>query len=250
MKESNSELKQAQIRFVLIRPTHPGNVGGVARAMKTMGLRRLTLVAPLVSLPNEDAIRRAAGAEDILRTAEVHEHLDGAIRDCHLTIGTTARRRSVNWPQLSPSAAAEKLWEESRHGPVALLFGQERSGLANPEVERCHFLVRIPTDPDYSSLNLASAAQIMAYEVFLKGSAPPASTVEDTPQYADQESMHRFYEHLEQVLLALDFPIARPPVILMRKLVRLFNRARPSDEELQILRGILNAVEQHVVKKS
>jgi TrmH family RNA methyltransferase len=250
VKESDSELKQEQIRFVLMRPTHPGNVGGVARAMKTMGLRRLTLVAPLVNLPNEEAIRRAAGAEDILYTADVHEHLDGAIRDCHLIIGTTARKRSINWPQLSPPQAAEKLWQESRHGPVALLFGQERSGLANPDVERCHYLVRIPTHPDFSSLNLASAAQIMAYEVFLKGHTSPSSTRQDMPQYADQESMYRFYKHLEEVLLELDFPIAKPPVILMRKLIRLFNKARVSDEELQILRGILNAVQQHVAKKS
>lgn len=250
MKESDSELKQEQIRFVLIRPTHPGNVGGVARAMKTMGLTRLSLVAPLVDLPNEEAVRRAVGAEDILHNADVHEALDGAVKDCHLIIGTTARKRSINWPQLSPPDAAEKLWEESYHGPVALLFGQEQSGLANQEVERCHYLVRIPTHPDYSSLNLASAAQILAYEVFLKGHTPPTNTLQDMPQYADQNSMSRFYKHLEEVLLELDFPIARPPVILMRKLVRLFNKARPSDEELRILRGILTAVQQHVTKKS
>lgn len=250
MKESNSELKQEQIRFVLMRPTHPGNVGGVARAMKTMGLTRLILVDPLVNLPNEEADRRAAGAEDILRGADVHQHLDGAINDCHLIIGTTARKRSINWPQLSPTEAAEKLWQESQHGPVALLFGRERSGLANPEVERCHYLVRIPTHPDFSSLNLASAVQIMAYEVFLKGHVSPATTTADIPQYADQESMCRFYDHLEEVLLALDFPIARPPVKLMRKLVRLFNKARLSDEEVQILRGILSAVQHNGAKNS
>ncbi len=250
MKESDSESKQEQIRFVLMRPTHPGNVGGVARAMKTMGLKRLALVDSLVSLPNEEATRRAVGAEDILSTADVHRDLDQAINDCRLIIGTTARKRSIDWPQLSPPQAAQKLWQESGHGAVALLFGQERSGLANPEVERCHYLVRIPTHPDYSSLNLASAAQIMAYEVFLAGHAPPASEPQGVPNYADQESMYRFYTHLEEVLLELDFPIARPPVVLMRKLIRLFNKARLSDEELQILRGILTAVQQHVAKKS
>jgi TrmH family RNA methyltransferase len=250
VKESDSLVKEEQIRFVLIRPTHPGNIGGAARAMKTMGLRRLTLVAPQVDLPNEEAVRRAAGAEDIINAADVHEHLDGAVADCHLVIGTTARQRTINWPQLSPPEAAEKLWGESRQGPVALLFGQERSGLANPEVERCHYLVRIPTHPHYSSLNLASAVQIMAYEVLLKSHASPASTLHDIAQCADQESMHHFYKHLEEALLDLDFPIARPPVILMRKLIRLFNKARVSDEELQILRGILNAVQQHVAKKS
>ncbi len=233
-----------------MRPTHPGNVGGVARAMKTMGLSRLTLVAPLVHLPNHEATRRAAGAEDILHEAHVYADLDAAIKDCHLIIGTTARKRSVEWPRLTPQQAAEKLGRESRHGCVALVFGQERSGLANPEVERCHYLVRIPTHPDYSSLNLASAAQIMAYEIFLKTNALIPSAMPAMSQYADQEGMQRFYEHLEQVLLELDFPLTRPPVILMRKLVRLFNKARLSDEELQILRGILSAVQQHVAKKN
>lgn len=135
--------------------------------MKTMGLRRLTLVAPVAEFPNDEATRRAAGAEDVLADADVYGNLDSALSECLLVIGTTARSRSIEWPQLSPPQAAEQLIAESLNGPVALLFGQERSGLANPDVERCHYLVRIPTNPDFSSLNLASAAQIMAYEIFL-----------------------------------------------------------------------------------
>ncbi len=249
MKESKSENLSDQIRFVLIRPTHPGNVGGVARAMKTMGLSRLTLVAPVVSLPCHDATRRAAGADDILAGIDVYDDLSSAVKDCRLIIGTTARKRSIEWPQLSPREAAQNLCRESRQGPVALLFGQERSGLANPEVEQCHYLVRIPTSPDYSSLNLASAAQIMAYEIKLMSGTHGSSDLRELPRYADQESMSRFYKHLEEVLLELDFPIARPPVKLMRKLMRLFSKARPDEEELQILRGILTAVQQQIAKK-
>ncbi len=217
--------------------------------MKTMGLRRLTLVAPVAEFPNDEATRRAAGAEDVLADADVYGNLDSALSECLLVIGTTARSRSIEWPQLSPPQAAEQLIAESLNGPVALLFGQERSGLANPDVERCHYLVRIPTNPDFSSLNLASAAQIMAYEIFLAGRRDVGSLMETPPEFVDQKQMQLFYDHLERVLLTIDFPTAKPATKLMRKLARLFNRARPTEEEMQILRGILTAVEQRVVEK-
>lgn len=249
MKESDNDQGWNQIQFVLVRPTHPGNIGGVARAMKTMGLCSLRLVLPTALFPSDEASRRAAGAGDLLDRAEVHEGLDDAISDCHLIIGTTARRRAVDWPGLSPREAAKRLYQECSSGPVALLFGQERSGLNNHEVERCHYLVSIPTSPGYSSLNLASAAQIMAYELFLQHCDPSydLQSAEDA-DYASEAQMRLFYRHLEETLLYIDFPNARPPVKLMRKLVRLFNRARPSQEDLQILRGILSAVQEYTKK--
>jgi len=215
-----------------------------------MGAHCLILVAPVAEFPSGEASRRAAGAEDVLQHASVHAELDLAINDCRLIIGTTARKRSVDWPLLSPAQAAEKIVQESHYGPVTLLFGQERSGLANPEVERCHYLVRIPTHPDFTSLNLASAAQIMAYELFLKSSAGSTNPVTEISRYADWGQMYHFYKHLEQVLLDIDFPNARPPVKLLRKLTRLFNRARLTEEETQILRGIFSAVQQRVEKKN
>lgn len=217
--------------------------------MKTMGASCLMLVAPVAKFPSAEASRRAAGAEDVLQHARVHVELEPAINDCRLIIGATARKRAVDWPLLSPAQAAEKIVQESHYGPVALLFGQERSGLVNLDVERCHFLVCIPTHPDYTSLNLASAAQIMAYELFLKASSGSKNLVTDNSRYAEWEQMYHFYKHLEQVLMDIDFPNTRPPVKLLRKLTRLFNRARLTREEIQILRGIFSAVQQRVNKR-
>ncbi len=234
---------------MLVAPTHPGNIGGVARAMKTMGLGRLILVAPEAEFPSQEATRRAAGAEDVLARTETYDTLDAALSDCRLVVGTTARPRSIDWPQMSPRQAALRMIVDSASGPVALLFGQERSGLSNPDVDRCHYLVRIPTHPDFASLNLASAAQIMAYELFLACYREQVDSVEKPSMSVDWKQMRSFYDHLERVLLNLDFPNARPPTKLMRKLMRLFNKARPNEEEMQILRGILSAVEQNVTNK-
>ena len=230
-----------QIRFILIETSHPGNIGGVARAMKCMELSNLFLVAPK-HFPHPDAQRRAAGAEDLLDRARVFPDTKKAVSDCVFIVGTTARERSIEWPVEYPRQAARKVVKQARKGPVAVLFGRERNGLTNEEVELCHLLVRIPTGPGYTSLNLASAAQILAYELYLE-MQPLACRPVAPLQAADQYSMDGFYRHLETTLHDLDFVKANQPVKLMRKLARLFNRAQPTLEEVNILRGILTAAQ-------
>ncbi|MDH3513896.1 MAG: RNA methyltransferase [Gammaproteobacteria bacterium] len=238
----------SEIRIVLVRPTHPGNVGATARAMKNMSLRRLYLVAP-EKFPSPLATDRAAGADDVLESAVICDSLDDAIRDCHLVVGTTARQRRIGWPTLDPAEGAHRLMHGAGRGPVALLFGQERTGLLNEELDRCHFSVTIPADKEYSSLNLASAVQILAYELYrasLAGAAPPAKPEEvNDGRPASREDMQRFYEHLEKVLHHIGFLDPANPRLLMRRLMRLFNRAGLDDNEMNILRGILTSIEKH-----
>jgi len=236
------------LRIVLVHPTHPGNIGGAARAMKNMGLTNLHLVAPS-RFPDPEASARAAGAEDVLVAACVHPSLDQALESCSLVIGTSARARSISWPSLDPKTCAEKL---VAHGAwAALLFGRERMGLTNAELDRCHYVVSIPTDPDFPSLNLAGAVQIMAYEIFLAGaravSAGKAIARAGQP-LASHEDLQKFYQHLEQVLIQIAFLDPANPRKLMRRLIRLFNRAELDQNELNILRGILTAVQQHPTK--
>lgn len=230
-----------QIRFTLVETSHPGNIGGVARAMKCMDLSSLVLVSP-GQFPHPDAVSRSAGAEDVLEGARICPNVKEAISDCIFVAGTTARERAIEWPVESPRAAAKKLIEEARRGPVALLFGRERSGLTNEEVDVCNLLIRIPTGGGYTSLNLASAAQILAYEIFLAACDNP-EPLGPGLEAADQSSLDGFYRHLECTLLDLDFMKSGHPTRLMRKLVRLFNRARPTPEEINILRGILTAAQ-------
>ena len=238
----------SHIRIVLVRPTHPGNVGATARAMKNMSLRNLYLVAP-ERFPSPEATDRAAGADDVLDAAVICASLDEAIKDCHLVLGTTARPRRIEWPALDPADGARRLVQGSEQGPVALLFGQERTGLLNAELDRCHFMVTIPADPVYSSLNLASAVQILAYELYR---ATPAGMAEATEPRAGRpasgEDMQRYYRHLEQVLQEIGFLDPENPRYLMRRLMRLFNRASPDNNEMNILRGILTAIQQSRAK--
>ena len=229
-----------QIRFTLVETSHPGNIGGVARAMKCMDIPSLTLVNPK-RFPHHDATSRATGAEDILTWATVYDDIEQAIEDSVFVVGTTSRARSIEWPVVEPRTAAQRIIKESMVGPVSVLFGRERSGLTNREVDLCHLLVRIPTSQKYASLNLASAAQIMAYELYLAANPMPMVTQEQDK--ADSDSMGKFYRHLEDTLYDLDFIKVTPPTKLMRKLARLFNRAQPSTEEINILRGILSAAQ-------
>lgn len=236
-----------QIRFCLVRTTHPGNIGATARAMKTMGLRRLYLVEP-ARFPGYEVTSRAAGASDVIERTVVCTRLVEALDGCDLVLGTTARERTIEWPVIDPAAAGALLAEEARRGrAAAVVFGTERSGLSNADVEYCHKLVRIPTARDYSSLNLAAAAQIIAYEIFKHAAAGTVAAGASDRGKAGPLEMEGFKRHLQQTLRDLDFvKTPHPPVMLMRKLVRLFNRARPDHEELNILRGILTAIQENL----
>lgn len=232
------------LRIVLVNPTHPGNIGGVARAMKNMSLQALWMVSP-AEHAGQEARSRAAGADDLLMGSRICSTLDEALEECTLVIGTSARDRRIPWPALSPKEAATRLVAETDHGTPALVFGRERMGLTNDELDRCHFLVSIPANPDFPSLNLASAVQVMAYEIRLafeenrargdwKADHPPAT----------QGDLSRLYEHLEQVLVEIGFLDPANPRMLMRRLMRLFNRVQLDQNELNIIRGILTAVQQ------
>ena len=230
-----------RLRIVLIDTTHPGNIGAAARAMKTMGLDELVLVRPR-DFPSPEAEARASGAGDLLARARVVADLGAAVADCRLVVGTTARARAVAWPTRSPREAAPELVAAAGAAPVAVLFGRERSGLTNEEVDRCQYLLRIPAHPDYSSLNLASAVQLIAYELWLaRGTPPPPAP--GAGAAATGAELEGFYAHLERVLRQTGFLDEHHPR-LMRKLVRLYGRARPTSEEINILRGILTAVER------
>lgn len=231
-----------RIRFVLVRPTHPGNVGSTARAMKNMALQNLYLVAP-GGLPNREASMRAAGAEDILTGARICATLDEAVHDCHTVVGTSARARRIGWPVLDPRAAAEQLVLAARLGPVAVVFGQERTGLTNAELDCCHAVVRIPTNEAYPSLNIACAAQILAYEILCAGLKEHVPSVPERVPVSHGE-MRRFFQHLHAVLVHVGFLDPAQPRLLMRRLIRLFNRARPDQNEINILRGMLTAIQQ------
>lgn len=234
-----------RIRIVLVATSHAGNIGACARAMKTMGLQRLVLVAPK-QFPDPDATARAAGAEDILLQAQVCTTLDAALEDCQLVIGTSARDRRIPWPELTPNQAAERAVREASTHEVALLFGRERTGLTNEELDHCHALVRIPADPDFSSLNLAAAVQVLAYELrnaALAGTHTPrdAAAMLGEP-LATAADVQRFFEHLEETLTLVGFLDPENPRRLMRRLTRMFNRIELTANEVNILRGILAAL--------
>jgi len=230
----------SNIRVVLVNTSHPGNIGAAARAMKTMGLTRLYLVEPK-TYPDAGATARASGADDVLANARVCKNVDEALQGCRFVIGASARSRSIPVPLINPGECAAILRAESEAGEVALLFGCERSGLSNTEIDRCHQLVQIPTSPEYSSLNLAAAVQIVCYEIFVAHESDAA--VEELPVHIPVavDEMERFYTHLEETLVELDFLDRSNPRMLMRRLRRLFNRARPDTNEVNILRGILTA---------
>ena len=231
------------LRIVLVGTQHPGNIGSAARAMKTMGLSRLVLVAPL-RFPHAEADALAAGAGDVLASAEICANLADAIADCRLVIATTARQRTVPMAELSAREAAYRLVDESARGGVALVFGRERTGLENEELQRCHAAVTLPANPDYSSLNVAAAVQILAYELRLASLASEmrASEVAIDPETepAPQKELEAFFVHLLSFMGDIDFHKGHSQAIVEQRLRRLFLRAQPSPRELRILRGILS----------
>lgn len=239
----------ANIRIVLVNTTHPGNIGGAARAMKNMGLARLYLVAPK-EFPSDKAIWRSAGATDVLDNAVIVDTLDEAIAGCSLVVGTSARERRIPWPLLDPRECGESVYSEANEHEVALVFGREDRGLTNDELHKCTYHVHIPANPDYSSLNLATAVQVIAYEVRMAYlQATEGKTLAqhewDMPP-ADAQSLEAYYHHLEQTLVALGFLDPASPKQTMTRLRRLYNRVRLDQMELNIIRGVLTATQNHI----
>lgn len=243
---SHSLHAAARLRIVLVGTQHPGNIGSAARAMKTMGLRELVLVAP-ERFPHADAAAMAAGAGDVLDAARRVATLADAVADCRLVLGCTARSRRIALQELLPHQAAARAVATaaaSEATPVALVFGRERTGLDNHELQLCHAAVTIPTDPDYSSLNLAAAVQVLCYEVRLamlglQDAAPPPVPVPDGDVPASHAELEGFFAQLAQTLDAIDFHKGRAPESAMRKLRRIFLRAGLDDREVRLLRGVL-----------
>jgi tRNA (cytidine32/uridine32-2'-O)-methyltransferase len=231
-----------RIRIVLVNTSHPGNIGSAARAMKTMGLSELYLVSPKL-FPDRKADELATGATDVLKRAVVVESFEAAIADCQMVVGTSARMRTVPWPLLPPREMAEKLRQEPAHAKIALVFGREQSGLTNEELQCCHLHVQIPADPEFSSLNIAAAVQVIAYELRLASLA--AQPVEETWDYrlANMDEMERLFTHLEEVFIEIDFLKPSAPRKLMTRMRRLFLRARPDVMEMNMLRGMLTAIQ-------
>lgn len=229
------------IRIVLVETSHPGNIGAVARAMKTMCLEQLVLVKPL-EFPHSEASARAAGAIDILERARVVTNLDEALADCTLVAGSSARRRGLGPPGLSPRQCVQKLLAAPSDGDMAVVFGRERIGLTNEELDRCHYLIHIPANPDYGSLNLAAAVQVIAYEFMLARTKSHAVEESESPSTTVEE-MDGLYAHLEAAARDSGFLDPANPKHLMRRLRHLFSRARPDHSEVNILRGLLSALQ-------
>lgn len=230
----------ARLRFVLVRTSQPGNIGAAARAIRTMGFGQLVLVAPH-RYPDPEATAFAAGADDVLAGARVVPDLRSAIADCHAVYGATARQRAVALQEFTPREVVTPVQAAAESGAeVAIVFGNERTGLENEELALCHGAVHIPTAPDYSSLNLAQAVQVLAYELrvgFLGNPAAPPPHRTDPPASAGQ--MEGFFEHLYAALDDIDFHKGRSPETIMLRLRKLFLRAQPDERELRVLRGIL-----------
>jgi tRNA (cytidine32/uridine32-2'-O)-methyltransferase len=231
------------LRIVLVGTQHPGNIGSAARAMKTMGLRRLMLVAP-ERFPDPDAYALAAGANDVIDSAEIHPTLASAVADCRLVLASTARHRSVPMPELTPREGAQRMLEGQATGEVALVFGRERTGLENDELQLCHAAIHIPANPEYSSLNLAAAVQVLSYEwrmATLSGLPAPILAPADPDDLpAAHGELESFFSHLGAYLDEIDFHKGKAPDMVTQRLRRLFLRARPDPRELRILRGILS----------
>lgn len=237
------------IRVVMVETTHPGNIGAAARAMKTMGYYNLYLVKPKI-YPNAEATARAAGADDILAKAVICDSLEQALHGCVTVVASTARPRTISHPVFTPREYASKLSEMVKYGPVALVFGRESSGLSNEELELCNVILQIPTNPDFSSLNVASAVQILCYEfIQILQSGNTEKTNEEKVKLATTNEMNYFYDHLEKSMIDVGFLNPEQPRKLMRRLKSLFNRANLDENEMSILRGFLAAVQEAVSNK-
>ena len=224
------------IKFILFEPSHPGNVGAAARAIKTMGFEKLCLINP-IEHPHSEARARSSGALDVLLDAEVFGNLKDAIKGCGLIIGTTSRTRRISVPITNIRETAPSIVAEAKQKPVAVIFGPEKSGLINAQIDCCNQLINIPSIGSYKSLNLAMAVQIVAYELRVASEALPVEI--RARNLASNEEIELFYNHLNQVLLETGFLDPENPKQLMRRLRALFNRAQMDENEINIMRGIL-----------
>lgn len=245
----------SSIRIVLVGTTHPGNIGSTARAMKTMGLKHLYLVAPKAfpdprnSPMDARAHEMAAGADDLVEQAIITPSLPEALRGCHLVMATSARPRHIALPGLLPAEAATLVMQQQETTHVAIVFGREHAGLTNEELLQCHYHIHIPSNPEYSSLNLAQAVQIIAYELRMKALSPPANVGKPTASPATADAVEQFYDHLSTVLRDIDFLKPSNPKRLVQRLRRLFNRIQLEAVEVNILRGMLSQI-QRVLRKA
>ena len=241
----------SHFKIVLVETSHPGNIGAVARAMKNMSLSRLCLVSPK-KFPSADATARAAGASDILRDIQIVDSLQEAVADCQIVLGASARDRTISWPELTVRDCAEKFVTQSTNNEqIAIVFGRENSGLKNHELDSCHYLLRIPCNTEFSSLNLAAAVQVVSYELFVTSGQIAESTIGDKDQQplASMKQMDAFYEHLQTTLDDIGFLHVDKSQSIMRRLRRIYNRIGLDIKELDILRGILRFSQDHNNKK-
>lgn len=237
------------ITIVLVNPSHPGNIGSTARAMKTMGLHKLALVNP-DDFPNSHANALACGADDLLDNARVCSTLEEALADCQFVVGTSARVRGVSLPLVDPRSCAHSILKEVNQGlQVALIFGREDKGLTNEQLQRCHLQVHIPTNEEFSSLNLAAAVQVLCYELRMCGLLDADKLEMPKPrshELASVEDMERYYEHLHEVLVEIGFLDHSSHEKIMAKLRRMYGRIRPDRVELSILRGTLSETQRTI----
>ncbi|MFU8817209.1 MAG: RNA methyltransferase [Pseudomonadales bacterium] len=233
-----SDDRLSRIRVVLVEPSHPGNIGGAARAMKTMGLKRLALVNP-VRYPDPQAEWRAAGAQDVLDAVEIYGSVAEAIADCHWVVGTSTRSRRIPWPVKSADAVAADILDQPAGSQIAVLFGRETSGLTNDELQRCHCHLQIPANPEYPSLNLAMAVQVVCYELFKQSGVAAVAEVEWDQPPATTAQTEAFIGHLQSVLAHSGYLDPGNPGQTMTRLRRLFTRVRLDEKEVQMLRGVL-----------
>ena len=239
--DENSEIL-ANMRIVLVQTSHPGNIGATARAMKNMGLSDLALVQPKI-FPSAEATSRASGADDILANAQVYESLQDALEPCQLVLGASARIRHLGWSEVGPKDGCKLAINTARTAPVGLVFGRENSGLTNEELELCHHLLHIPTNPAFSSLNVASAVQVLSYEIY---SAVIGEHVIDSPKPEDRpatsEEFEGFFNHLLKTLEKTEFLQLYKTKRLQQRIRRVFYRSALNRTEVNILRGILTAI--------
>ncbi|MCI0652971.1 MAG: RNA methyltransferase [Methylococcaceae bacterium] len=237
----------SNIRIVLVGATHPGNIGAVARAMKNMGLTRLVLVEPK-RFPSADATSRAAGADDILCRAVLCGSLEEAIADCGIVVGTSARPRTIASPVISPRECARLVAGLHPDTQKAVVFGREHSGLTNAELDLCGYWMTIPCNPDFRSLNLAAAVQVVGYEFFTTFHAGPVCAAIGKDPPASSARVESFYKHLYEVMVSVGFIHPDKSRSVMRRIRRIFNRAHLENREIDILRGLLSAVQESKIR--